>query len=1029
MKFIKIILAVFVLIQSSFAQEIPEWQNPEVYNINKVSAHAWHIPFKTIENAKIGEIMNSAYYQSLNGIWKFKWLKNPSESPAGFEILSFKDSKWDDILVPADWQMEGYDYPIYTNVQYPFVAPKKNWVPEDFNPTGLYRREFTFDKNWADCEIFIVFGGVNSAFYLWINGEKVGYSQDSKTPAEFNITSYLKKGKNVLAMKVIRWSDGSILEDQDFWRLSGIERDVFLLAKPKTFIQDFRIQANLDDTYTNGLLDINIELNKRDASESIYCELSEGEKVVYTSDVIKFTDKSAAISTNIKNVKPWSAEHPHLYKLILVLKQGNKILQVIKQDVGFRTIEIKDGKFMINGVLVYIRGVNLHEHNQKTGHVVDSETRLKDISLMKQHNINAVRTSHYPQDPAFYELCNKFGIYVIDEANIEVHGYGATLQAPFDTAAHPAYIGYWEGAFLDRIKNMVYRDKNQPCVIVWSMGNECGNGPVFFKAYNWIKEYDPTRFVQFEQAGTERNTDLVCPMYADINRLKEHSISKDTRPLVLCEYAHAMGNSLGNFQDYWDAIYKFPKLQGGFVWDWVDQGLLTTSKEGKEFWAYGGDFGPVTVRSDTNFCINGVVNADRTPHPALYELKKVYQPVYFRKLEAQKGAFEIINYNSFTNTKTYKFYYIIEANGDKVFESKPFELSIEPLKRKIVTLDPDVIEYKENTEYFLTIYATTKTNSPQIPENHIVAYDQFKIKGQLADPGISDGKLDMTETDKEIKILGDGFSVTVDKTSGWISSYKNNEEELFLMPLQPDFWRGSTDNDYGNRLPRRSILWKNMIEAFKVMHINSEQVGDQQVMIDVEFIITKINKPAHISYLIDGKGKVMVKSWFNLKSINQDEIPRVGFRTRLPKSFNQFEYYGRGPHENYCDRNTSALVGHYSSTVADQYFVYIRPMEAGYKTDVRWAKLTDANNKGIKVYGKPVISTSALQYSRELLDDGPIKQQRHSTDLIEENFTEWHVDLKQTGVGGDNSWGARTHDEYTIYPGVYEFDFILELLQ
>ncbi len=1029
MKFVNVIMAFLFTMECSLAKEVPEWQNPEVFNVNKMPVHAWHIPFRAIENAEKGDAANSAYYFCLNGKWKFKWFSKPSELPKGFENSSYVDSGWDMITVPANWQMEGYDYPIYTNFHYPFEVQKEKWVPGDFNPTGLYRHDFTISKDWNDLDVFIVFGAVKSAFYLWINGEKVGYSQDSKTPAEFNITSYLQKGKNTLVVQVMRWSDGSILEDQDFWRISGIERDVFLVAKPKTHIRDFTILAGLDKTYKNGLLNVNIDLNEASGDQSVYCQLSDGKKIVYKSDEIAVNKEKCNISTHIKEIKSWSAEHPNLYQLIIVLKNNSEITQVIKQNVGFRKVEIKNGDLIVNGKVVYIRGVNLHEHNEKTGHVVDFNTRLKDIKLMKQNNVNAVRTSHYPQDPMFYELCNKYGIYVVDEANIEVHGFGATLQNPFDTAVHPSYIGYWEPAYMDRIKNMVYRDKNQPCVIIWSMGNECGNGPVFHKAYNWIKSYDTTRFVQFEQAGTESNTDIVCPMYGRIDRLKQHAVSDDQRPFVLCEYSHAMGNSLGNFQEYWNTIYKYPKLQGGFVWDWVDQGLLTTNKDGEEFWAYGGDFGPENVRSDKNFCFNGVVNPDRTPHPALYELKKVYQPVYFNMLDVNRGIFEITNYNSFTTTNAYNFYYIIEANGKKVFESKPFNIDVAPMASRSITLDLKAISYEENAEYFITVYAISKTSQPLIPDNHWVAYDQFKIGGQLTEPSISNGKLGLNETSNSVDISGDDFSVSIDKKTGWVSSYKSGAEELLLMPLQPDFWRGSTDNDYGNNLPSRSLQWKDMHQHFKVVDINSLQDTENTIRIEVEYIITAINKPASVTYLIDGEGKIFVDGWFNLRANSLDEIPRVGFRTRLPKSYNQFEYFGRGPQENYSDRNSSALVGLYNSSVADQYFVYSRPMESGYKTDVRWAQITSSKGKGIKVYGHPLLSTSALHYSRELLDDGELKQQRHSTDLVEENFTEWHIDLEQTGVGGDNSWGDRTHDEYTIYPDVYKFSFILKLLK
>ncbi len=1021
---ITILAALMTVTCNCFSQIVEDWENPLVIGINKEKPHAYFIPYESIESAKLNEPVKSAYYKSLNGKWKFSLVNTPDKAPTGFADTVFDDDGWDLIKVPSDWQCEGYDYPIYTNSRYPFDNANPPFMPHDYNPTGLYRRTFTISDGWVGKRIFIHFGAVKSAFYLWINGKMAGYSQGSKTPAEFDITDYLEKGKNLLAAKVIRWSDGSYLEDQDFWRLSGIERDVFLLATPNVRINDFAVKADLDKNFTNGLFNLTVDLSNHSSQineVTVSCRVIDNNKVMFKDEKTVASNESITFKTTIPGVRQWSAELPELYGLEIVLKDEKGVLQAISQNIGFRNIQIANSLLLVNGKPVVLRGVNLHEHHEKNGHVIDVETRIKDIQLMKQNNINAVRTSHYPQDPVWYELCDKYGLYIIDEANIESHGIGYRRDKTL--ANNPK----WLKAHMDRTQSMVERDKNHPCIIIWSLGNEAGNGYNMYQTYNWIKENDPTRLVQYERAEHEFNTDIVCPMYASIERMERYARNFTDRPLIQCEYAHTMGNSLGNLQDYWDLIYKYDNLQGGFIWDWVDQGLAKYDENGNKFWAYGGDFGPENVPSDANFCMNGLVNPDRTPHPTLFEVKKVYQPVYFEDADLATGKVKIINRYSFTNLKTLDFYWVVEANGKLFKKSKKYQVNVKPGSSKVVKLALPNVKPAVNTEYFVTLFAETKKATELIPEEHLVAYEQFKLPVYKQTPVTYSVKrpLTFTNSEKKIAISGKVFSLEIDKKSGWISSYRIRGKEMLMIPLQADFWRAPTDNDFGNRMPKRCGVWKDLEKEFEVKRVDVSQPIDGKISVTVEFYISRIKSVADISYIVYSDGTVHIESMFNLNKSDLPEIPRIGFRTRLPAEFSNFAYFGRGPHENYIDRNTSALIGAYQSKVKDQYYPYNRPQENGYKTDVRWATLKNSSGVGLKSIGELTFSTSAMPYAREDFDAGEKKAQRHTTDVSPQDFVEWHIDLRQMGVGGDNSWGAKPHDEYMIFPGIYHFNFTL----
>ncbi|MGY5354137.1 glycoside hydrolase family 2 TIM barrel-domain containing protein [Wenyingzhuangia sp. IMCC45467] len=1006
-----------------------EWKNEGVFRVNKEPAHASFIPYQNIETAKQKDPLKSEFYQLLNGLWKFKWVKNPKEVNKDFIEINYKDKKWDQIPVPANWQMHGYDDPIYTNIQYPFkgwgISDNKAKVPEEYNPTGLYRKTFEISSDWEDKQVFAHFGAVNSAFYLYVNGQFVGYSQDSKTPAEFNITSYLQKGENLMALKVIRWCDGSYLEDQDFWRLSGIERDVYLVATPERRIEDFNVKSSLDTTYKNGEFALTVDLTgkKQISNLSIITRVLDSDKVIYEESKAANIDK-VIFTSQIENVKKWSAEFPNLYQLEIELKLGDKIIQAIQQEIGFRTVEITDGLLKINGVPITLRGVNLHEHHETNGHVLDLETRIKDLKLMKQNNINAIRTCHYPQDPEFYQLCNQYGLYVLDETNIESHGIGYDLDKTLANKPN------WMAAHLDRTQNMVERDKNQPSVIIWSLGNEAGNGINFYETYNWIKENNPTRPVQYERAGKEFNTDIVAYMYIKMEDMEKYAKEYTDRPLIPCEYAHAMGNSLGNFQDYWDLIYRYKQLQGGFVWDWVDQGLKTKDKNGNKYWAYGGDFGPKDVLSDNNFCMNGVVNADRTPHPALFELKKVYQPVYVKEVDLRKGFIQLLNHYSFDDLTNLKLEWVIEANG--VVEKKGIlnELKINPSSSKVINLNLPKMEPKINTEYFLNVYIKSKTEIGLVPAESIIAYEQFKLPISITQTKINsvEYKLELTHSENNLKVIGDRFDVSFDKNTGWITSIHQQGKELLEMPLEPNFWRAPTDNDYGNGMQNRCKIWKNIVESFEVESFEINQAIPGLVEVNIDFKINDINKrKAKVAYKIYGDGNIEVKSQFDFNDKNLPEIPKIGFRTRIDKSFENIEYFGRGPSENYIDRNSGSLVGLYSDEVENQYFAYARPQENGNKTDVRWVKLSNSKNEFIEVSSEIPFETSAMPYAQEGFDDGDEKDQRHPTDIEKQPFVEWQINKVQMGVGGDDSWGAKPHQEYLIQPAIYQFNFNIKI--
>jgi len=1012
----------------------PAWQDQSVFQINKVEPHAHFIPFANAEQARTEDKWQSPMLQSLNGTWQFHLAQNPSERPHWFFKNDFDTREWDEIKVPANWEVVGFDYPIYTNVKFPHAKTPPT-IQEHYNPVGSYKRTFEIPADWDGNDIILHFGAVSSAMNVWVNEVFVGYSEDSKIPAEFNITEYLLAGENSLAVEIFRWSDASYLEDQDFWRLSGISRDVYLKARKQERIIDFSVGSGLDETYTNGLFKLNVEIQNSDEI-TVNAVLYDNEDVVKEFSE-KVTGSNIQFETEIPDVKKWSAEIPNLYELIITLKNESGVVEVIKQDVGFRTIEIKDATLRVNGKYVYMKGANLHEHSPETGHVLDKETMLLDIKTMKENNLNAIRTSHYPQPELWYELCNKYGLYIVDEANIESHGmgYGSESLAKDET---------WKEAHLYRTKNMFERDKNQPCIITWSLGNEAGNGVNFYATYDYLKSVDQTRPVQYERAGLEYNTDIFCPMYARIEGMERYAKTNPERPLIQCEYAHAMGNSVGNFQDYWDLIEKYDVLQGGFIWDWVDQGLLTTNEAGEEFWAYGGDFGPDTVPSDGNFCNNGLVEPNRNIKPHLLEVKKVYQNIGFDAVDLKTGIISIKNKFAFLNLDKFDFIWEVIGDGIVIDNGKLADLNTEPEETAQVKID-FAVQPKTGVEYFLTIKAKLKNDWSLVDAGTEMAAEQFKLPAFVSVQKTNTTEfadLNLEENENSAIISGEVFSITFDKKGGLVSSFKNGETELFKSGPIPNFWRAPIDNDFGNGLHKRSRVWRKAGETRKVANVAVSQKANNEIEVDFEFHLVNDENEAiaiYISkYTVYGSGDVLVENNFKTTKDDLPEIVRMGMNLVMPRNFDQMSWLGRGPHESYWDRKTSAFVGLYSGNVADQSWAYLRPQENGNKTDVRWMTITDATGNGLLFSGMPLLEVSAHHNIMEDFESpertdgrqrpGEKVENRHTTDVKPRDLTSVNIDFKQMGVGGDNSWGARTHKEYLLSEKEYSYSFRMKAI-
>lgn len=1025
MKKLALFLSIFFMSGLAFSQAL-DYANPNMINQNRMAPHTFFFSQTSKSAALKSQWGESPLVQSLNGTWQFYYSPTQAEKPEGYSLENANHIQWDEIQVPGNVELQGFGIPRYLDEEYTF-DPNPPFIPEEMSSVGIYRKTIEIPASWKDMQIIAHFGAANSAIYLYVNGEKIGYAQGSKLAVEFDITDAVKPGKNSLVAEVLRYSDGSYLECQDFWRVSGLERDVYLMALPKVQLFDFEINAmpNLEDN--SGVLELKVSLNnllKKKANAQLYVALLNDEgKSLFEHEKSVNIEKSSQLDVSFKEtldaLKLWSAENPNLYSLIIGLKTETGE-QWQTAQVGFRKVEIKAGQLLVNGKAILIKGVNRHEHDPVTGRYVSRENMLHDIQLMKQMNINAVRTAHYPNDPYWYELCNTYGLYVVDEANIETHGLKMHPKGISYISDHPD----WENAYLDRTQRMFERDKNHPSVIIWSLGNESGDGQNFVTTYNWLKARDSSRPVQYEGARLKPHTDIFSPMYARFDRITAYANVLQDRPIILCEYMHAMGNSEGNLADYWKLFESFDQAQGGFIWDWVDQTFAKKDENGRAIWAYGGDMGDHLMPNDSNFCANGLVAADRSFHPHAFEVKKVYQSIHFEDVPFTTDKIKIKNRYDFTNLNAFDFNWELLVNGEKFKSGKLSEISVEPGQDIKVQIDYGKIP--EGTEAFLNLSATTKSEHGLIPAAWEVAREQFLLKSDFQPTALnSQEKLEISQQETEIQVNGKDFQLIFSKDNGQLTSFVSNEKELIKSGAVPNFWRAPTDNDLGNGINLKSADWKDFGRQLQTKSYNSQRTESGAIVL--EFILSHKNIPALVSktYTIYPGGEVLVSTTFAPGDNPLPELLKIGNEFRLPGNYSNFSWYGRGPHENYWDRKASAFIGKYSGKVQDQYYAYVRAQETGNKTDVRWATLTDEEGYGMMISSDEVLNINVQQFDTDLLNHVSQEVHNHGGSIIPSDIISLHIDYQQIGVGGDNSWGARTHARYSLPAKTYNYSYII----
>ncbi len=1044
---VKLTFLLLCLVGCSNESGRPHWNNIDVIRENVEAPRAHFVAYATSEEALAGNLAANSRYQSLNGDWKFNYADSPATRPADFYKTDYDVSAWADIPVPSNWEREGYGYAIYVNVPYPFEIDEPN-VPTEENPVGSYRRKFDVPDAWSGDEVFLEFGAVSSAFYVWINGEYVGYSEGSKTPSEFKVTDFVNSGENTVAIEVYRWSTGSYLEDQDFWSLSGIQRDVRLYTRPSTRIRDYFVHADLENDYQDGLLTLQLEFaNESEAplEKKVRVEVRDGDEIVQVTNVAVDAMPGASmaeVSMSFENVKTWSAETPNLYTLLITVEGDESI----SQEIGFRSSEIINGRYLINGKLVKLKGVNLHEHHDDKGHVVDEETMLTDIRLMQGANLNAVRNSHYPQPELWYELTSEHGLYMIDEANIESHGYGYDHDKTLGNKPH------WMAHHLDRTQRMLERSKNYPSVVIWSLGNEAGDGVNLGATYKWIKSRDLSRPVQYETEGNidevgERHSDFHSSMYWRHWDLERYSEEPNDRPFVLIEYSHAMGNSSGNLSDYWDVINRYDNQAGGFIWDWVDQGLLEHNEDGVPYWTYGGDYGPADVPSSGNFNFNGLVFPDRRIQPAYLEVKRVYQHVEFELLDFDSGTVRISNNYDFIDLSEFELEWEVTADGKPVQGGAVRALDIAPESIGSVQLQYNPRTLRAGPEYHLDLRLVAPAARGLMPAQHVYATEQFELPSQsseflVAANAASAPTVKVTESDAQIS--GDNWTATINRDSGLLSSYEWSGKELLLSPLTPNLWRAPTDNDFGNYMPDWAAVWQQAGSTRKLESVRQVLGLPDKITFVASFSFADSEGADaanwETAYTFSNDGRLHVLNHF-VRNDGTPITPRVGMNVELIRELDKVQWYGRGPFENYSDRKQAANVSRYKNVVADHYVPYMRPQENGYKTDTRWMSLDNGGDVGVLVVADEKIGFS-VHHNRMsdfvppvkiaiTSEDGPGARDNekrvnvHVSDVVARDIVSLNIDYGQMGVGGDDSWGKHTLSKYSLVETEYQYGFTI----
>lgn len=1025
--------------------DLPAWQNPKVTGINRLPGRATSISFPDETLARSAKIGQSPNFLSLNGTWKFHFSAHQLQAP---EISDPKldDSHWGQIEVPGNWELQGWGTAIYTNIIYPFEPVDPPHVPQSDNPVGSYRTSFQLPAGWADKQLTLNFGGVSSAFYCWLNGRFVGFGKGSRVPAEFDVTAHVRPGENILAVRVHRWTDASYLEDQDHWRLSGIHRNVSVTAAAKFQLYDFFVRTDLDENYRDADLRIHAKVKNFGSSPPpagwtlegrLYDDKGQAvlsqpmkvavEKLLTREWMHRGNVAFADLAAHLANPLKWSAEFPHLYTLTLTLCDATgKVVESRSCKIGFRQVEIRDRKLLLNGKPIKLQGVNRHDFTHTKGTTVTEESMLRDAHLLKQFNFNAVRSSHYPNNPRWLEICDEFGLYLIDEADLETHGVGALLSN--DTE--------WTAAFLDRAQKLVERDKNHACVIFWSLGNESGSGPNHSAMSGWIKEYDPTRPIHYE--GAQGNTsprdsdvrpdpayvDVISRMYLDIpTMLRWANDPTETRPVMWCEYAHVMGNSLGSFFKFWDAIRSHEHLIGAFVWDWTDQGILRKDAHGRAYWAYGGDFGE-KIHSG-NFCLNGLINPDQSPKPPLWEAKKIQQQIVVAATTEAKNQFLVTNWHDFTDLSSFEISWELAENGKVIEHGTMPPLATPARGSATITLPWHEPKARPGAEYHTKITFTLGHDVLWAKQGHVVAWEQFAICFPAAPAALLDIQplppLTLTDSPAEIAVSGEGFSLRWSKADGALHSYQLANREMLQAPLQPSFWRAITDNDVGGGMPARSGPWQDAAAGAVVKSIHAHQISAKAIKVVVALHLPKVNSAWLSTYSVFGNGEILVENEL-VAAKGLPELPRLGLQMRIPSAYDRLEWFGLGPHETYWDRQRSAAIGLHTTSVKQDFFHYVRPQESNNHWQTRWASLTDPNGHGIIIAGLAPLSFSAWPYG---MDD--LSTARHTNELPERDFITVNIDHLQMGVGGDDSWSvdARPHPEFRIPAGTYRYAFRL----